>query len=129
MSRIAERLSIAHILESYPSEISGGQKQRVAAARALITQPTILLGDEPTGALDSKSARDLLDTMDELNTKDHVSILLVTHDPFFCKLLPTYFIHQGWRYPSRSETWRSKPGFLLSGNTIYSWKLGTVGGD
>ncbi|MFV5772590.1 ATP-binding cassette domain-containing protein, partial [Pediococcus acidilactici] len=77
-----ERLSIAHILESYPSEISGGQKQRVAAARALITQPTILLGDEPTGALDSKSARDLLDTMDELNTKDHVSILLVTHDPF-----------------------------------------------
>ena len=69
-------------MESYPSEISGGQKQRVAAARALITQPTILLGDEPTGALDSKSARDLLDTMDELNTKDHVSILLVTHDPF-----------------------------------------------
>ncbi len=67
---------------SYPSEISGGQKQRVAAARALVTQPTILLGDEPTGALDSKSARDLLDTMKELNQKDDVSILLVTHDPF-----------------------------------------------
>lgn len=82
VQKIAERLSISHILESYPSEISGGQKQRVAAARALITQPTILLGDEPTGALDSKSARDLLDTMDELNAKDHVSILLVTHDPF-----------------------------------------------
>ena len=82
VKKIAERLSIAHILESYPSEISGGQKQRVAAARALITQPTILLGDEPTGALDSKSARDLLDTMKELNTKDDVSILLVTHDPF-----------------------------------------------
>ncbi|RAV23669.1 bacitracin ABC transporter ATP-binding protein, partial [Staphylococcus warneri] len=57
-------------------------KQRVAAARALVTQPTILLGDEPTGALDSKSARDLLDTMKELNQKDDVSILLVTHDPF-----------------------------------------------
>ncbi|MBO0432746.1 ABC transporter ATP-binding protein [Enterococcus sp. DIV0660C] len=82
VKQIAERLSISHILDSYPSAISGGQKQRVAAARALITQPTILLGDEPTGALDSKSARDLLDTMDELNQKDNVSILLVTHDPF-----------------------------------------------
>ena len=82
VKKIAERLSITHILDSYPAAISGGQKQRVAAARALITQPTILLGDEPTGALDSKSARDLLDTMEELNEKDRVSILLVTHDPF-----------------------------------------------
>ncbi|MBO0462456.1 ABC transporter ATP-binding protein [Enterococcus sp. DIV1298c] len=79
---VAERLSITHILDSYPAKISGGQKQRVAAARALVTQPTILLGDEPTGALDSKSAKDLLDTMEELNTKDKVSILLVTHDAF-----------------------------------------------
>lgn len=79
---VAERLSISHILDSYPAKISGGQKQRVAAARALVTQPTILLGDEPTGALDSKSAKDLLDTMEELNTKDNVSILLVTHDAF-----------------------------------------------
>lgn len=82
VKKIAERLSITHILDSYPATISGGQKQRVAAAQALITQPTILLGDEPTGALDSKSARDLLDTMEELNEKDRVSILLVTHDPF-----------------------------------------------
>lgn len=96
VKKIAERLSISHILESYPSEISGGQKQRVAAARALITQPTILLGDEPTGALDSKSARDLLDTMEELNTKDEVSILLVTHDPFsasYCRRI--LFIKDG----------------------------------
>ncbi|MFV0558737.1 MAG: ABC transporter ATP-binding protein [Enterococcus sp.] len=82
IEKIAQRLSIDHILNKYPSEISGGQKQRVAAARALVTQPTILLGDEPTGALDSQSARDLLDTMDELNKQDAVSILLVTHDPF-----------------------------------------------
>ena len=75
-------MSITHILDSYPAKISGGQKQRVAAARALVTQPTILLGDEPTGALDSKSAKDLLDTMEELNTNDKVSILLVTHDAF-----------------------------------------------
>lgn len=82
VNAVAVRLSISHILDSYPAKISGGQKQRVAAARALVTQPTILLGDEPTGALDSKSAKDLLDTMEELNTKDNVSILLVTHDAF-----------------------------------------------
>lgn len=82
VAEVAKRLSIDGILNSYPAQISGGQKQRVAAARALITQPTILLGDEPTGALDSNSARDLLDTMEELNQKDQVSILLVTHDPF-----------------------------------------------
>lgn len=82
VNAVAERLSISHILDSYPAKISGGQKQRVAAARALVTQPTILLGDEPTGALDSKSAKDLLDTMEELNTNDKVSILLVTHDAF-----------------------------------------------
>lgn len=81
VEQIAQRLSITEILNSYPAEISGGQKQRVAAARALVTQPTILLGDEPTGALDSKSARDLLDAMAELNAEE-VSILLVTHDPF-----------------------------------------------
>lgn len=82
VQKIADHLGISHILESYPTEVSGGQKQRIAAARALITHPTILLGDEPTGALDSKSARDLLNMMDELNVKDQVSILLVTHDPF-----------------------------------------------
>ena len=75
------RLSITHILDKYPAAISGGQKQRVAAARALITEPTILFADEPTGALDSKSAKDLLNMMDDLNTNDQVSILLVTHDP------------------------------------------------
>lgn len=82
IKRVAERLSITHILDKYPAAISGGQKQRVAAARALITEPTILFADEPTGALDSKSAKDLLNMMDDLNTNDQVSILLVTHDPF-----------------------------------------------
>jgi len=81
IKQVAERLSITHILDKYPAAISGGQKQRVAAARALITEPTILFADEPTGALDSKSAKDLLNMMDDLNTNDQVSILLVTHDP------------------------------------------------
>lgn len=79
---IAKRLGIEAILEKYPAEISGGQKQRVAAARALVHNPAILYGDEPTGALDSKSATELLETMKDLNEKDHVSILMVTHDPF-----------------------------------------------
>jgi len=96
VDQIAQRLSIGDILNKYPAEISGGQKQRVAAARALITQPSILLGDEPTGALDSQSSRDLLDTMKELNQNDQISILLVTHDPFsasYCQRI--LFIQDG----------------------------------
>ncbi|MBM7711039.1 ABC transporter ATP-binding protein [Enterococcus xiangfangensis] len=99
VAKVAQRLSIDSILTSYPAQISGGQKQRVAAARALVTQPTILLGDEPTGALDSNSARDLLDTMEELNQTDQVSILLVTHDPFsasYCQRI--LFIKDGVIY-------------------------------
>lgn len=78
---IAKRLSIGKVLDHYPTELSGGQKQRVAAARALVHRPAILFGDEPTGALDSQTARELLQTMTRLNEKDRVSILLVTHDP------------------------------------------------
>lgn len=79
---IASRLNIAQILDKYPAEVSGGQKQRVASARALVHNPSILFGDEPTGALDSKSATELLNTMDDLNKNDQVSILMVTHDPY-----------------------------------------------
>lgn len=82
VEKIAATLGITGILDSYPSEISGGQKQRVAAARALVHEPAILFGDEPTGALDSQSARELLETMKRLNDEEDVSILLVTHDPF-----------------------------------------------
>jgi putative ABC transport system ATP-binding protein len=84
---ISEKLGLTDILNHYPTELSGGQKQRVAAARALVHDPKIIFGDEPTGALDSKSARALMDTMTKVNREDNVSILLVTHDPFsasFC---------------------------------------------
>ncbi|MBU5366020.1 ABC transporter ATP-binding protein [Enterococcus devriesei] len=111
---IAERLSISEILSSYPAQISGGQKQRVAAARALITQPTILLGDEPTGALDSNSARDLLDTMEELNQQDQVSILLVTHDPFsasYCQRI--LFIKDGVIYQEVKREDQTREAFYL----------------
>lgn len=79
---IASKLGITTILDKYPAEISGGQKQRVASARALVHNPAILYGDEPTGALDSKSATELLTTMSKLNKEDQVSILMVTHDPY-----------------------------------------------
>lgn len=75
---IAEKLGIANILKKYPYEVSGGQKQRGAVARALITNPKIILADEPTGALDSKSTDELLHLFEEIN-KQGQTILMVTH--------------------------------------------------
>ncbi len=82
VNEIAEKLNIKEILNKYPYQISGGQKQRVASARAIITNPKLVLADEPTGALDSKSARQLLESFDYLNKKLQATILMVTHDAF-----------------------------------------------
>lgn len=85
---IAKRLDIEGILDKFPYEVSGGQKQRCACARALINNPKLILADEPTGALDSKSSRMLLETMDEINKNLNATILMVTHDAFsasFCQ--------------------------------------------
>lgn len=79
---IASHLSISDTLEKYPYQLSGGQKQRVAAARAIITNPSLILADEPTGALDSKSAKMLLESFDMLNRDLSATILMVTHDSF-----------------------------------------------
>lgn len=79
---IANKLGISDILTKFPYEVSGGQKQRCACARALINEPRLILADEPTGALDSKSSRQLLDTMTNINQKLQSTILMVTHDPF-----------------------------------------------
>lgn len=79
---IAEKLDIKDILEKYPYQVSGGQKQRIASARAIITNPKLVLADEPTGALDSKSARQLLESFEFLNQKMSTTILMVTHDAF-----------------------------------------------
>ena len=87
VSDIAGRLGISDILEKFPCEVSGGQKQRCACARALINEPKLILADEPTGALDSRSSRLLLETMSSINEKLEATILMVTHDPFcasFC---------------------------------------------
>lgn len=75
---LADKLGIKNLLEKYPYEVSGGQKQRAAVARAVITQPQLLLADEPTGALDSKAAKELLKLFTSLN-QDGQTILMVTH--------------------------------------------------
>ena len=82
VKEIANKLDISNILSKYPYQLSGGQKQRVASARAIITNPQLVLADEPTGALDSKSAKQLLETFTTLNEKLGATILMVTHDAF-----------------------------------------------
>lgn len=82
IKKVAKQLDITNVLEKYPYQMSGGQKQRVASARAIITEPKLILADEPTGALDSKSSRMLLERFQELNQEMDATILMVTHDAF-----------------------------------------------
>ncbi|WP_373599817.1 ABC transporter ATP-binding protein [Paraclostridium bifermentans] len=79
---IAKELGITNIIDKYPYEMSGGQKQRVACARAIITKPALILADEPTGALDSKSSKMFLENLSHLNQELKATILMVTHDAF-----------------------------------------------
>ncbi|MBR3421947.1 MAG: ABC transporter ATP-binding protein [Ruminococcus sp.] len=79
---VAEQLGITDVLEKYPYQMSGGQKQRVASARAIVTGPKLVLADEPTGALDSKSAKLLLERFRYLNKECGATIMMVTHDSF-----------------------------------------------
>ncbi|MGE9910458.1 ABC transporter ATP-binding protein [Atopobiaceae bacterium SGI.236] len=79
---VARRLGIEKCLDKYPYQLSGGQQQRVAAARALVTRPSLIMADEPTGALDSKSARLLLECLEQLNRELSATVLMVTHDSF-----------------------------------------------
>ncbi len=82
IKKVARELNITDVLEKYPYQMSGGQKQRVASARAIITEPKLVLADEPTGALDSKSSKMLLEKFNYLNEKINTTILMVTHDAF-----------------------------------------------
>lgn len=82
IKKVADNLGIMEVLNKYPYQMSGGQKQRVASARAIVTNPSLILADEPTGALDSKSSRLLLDSFEKLNKDLQATILMVTHDAF-----------------------------------------------
>lgn len=75
-----DRLGLAQWANHYPNELSGGQKQRVAIARALITRPQIILADEPTGALDSKTSLEVMELLKKLNAEEHITIVVVTHE-------------------------------------------------
>lgn len=96
VKQIAEALNISEVLPKYPYQMSGGQQQRIAAARAMVTNPAIVLADEPTGALDSNSSRMLLTMLTELNERLSATILMVTHDAFsasYCRRI--LFIKDG----------------------------------
>lgn len=79
---IARTLGVEEVLRKYPHQMSGGQKQRVAAARAMVASPKLVLADEPTGALDSKSANAMLDTLSMMNSQMGATIMMVTHDSY-----------------------------------------------
>ena len=96
VQEVARALNIKEVLEKYPYQMSGGQQQRVAAARAMVTNPALVLADEPTGALDSRSSHMLLDMLEELNQNLSATILMVTHDSFtasYCRRI--LFIKDG----------------------------------
>ena len=120
------RLGISRIADKFPYEVSGGQKQRCACARALINRPQIVFADEPTGALDSKSARMLLETFSELNEKMGATILMVTHDAFsasYCERI--LFLKDGQIFHELVKGSRTRREFL---NRILD-VLSLTGGD
>ena len=82
VAEVAKLLNIDNVLNKYPYQLSGGQKQRVAAARALVGNPSIILADEPTGSLDSRAARMMLECFKKMNETMKATILMVTHDPY-----------------------------------------------
>lgn len=96
IKEVAKTLNITKILNKFPYQMSGGEKQRVVSARAIVTNPKLILADEPTGALDSKSSRMLLEKLEDLNQSLNATILMVTHDAFtasYCSKI--YFIKDG----------------------------------
>ncbi|WP_394137942.1 ABC transporter ATP-binding protein [Cytobacillus oceanisediminis] len=110
---VANELGIFDLKGKYPNEISGGQKQRTSAARAFIHEPSIIFADEPTGALDSKSASDLLNKLSDLNHKRNATIIMVTHDPVaasYCSRV--IFIKDGQIYTQLNKGEQSRQAFF-----------------
>ena len=126
-SREAARLlGVEDVLDKFPYQMSGGQQQRVAAARAMVTQPALILADEPTGALDSKSTRMLLEQLELLNREEGATILLVTHDAFtasWCRRI--LFLRDGMLYRELHREGRDRRTFFREILTVMS----DLGGD
>jgi putative ABC transport system ATP-binding protein len=124
LAELAEKLNITTLLDKYPYELSGGQKQRVAVARALITQPEIVLADEPTGALDSKNSEELLDLFEDINL-DGQTILMVTHSAFAASRTGrVLFIKDGRIFHQLYRGNLSKTAFLAQINDAMTNLLG-----
>ncbi len=107
---LAGHLDITEVLDKFPGQMSGGQKQRVAAARAFISAPSIVLADEPTGALDSKNAKTLLDKLSSLNRQEQKTIVMVTHDAnaaSFCSRV--LFIQDGTIFHELRKSTKNEP--------------------
>lgn len=114
-SEVAIELNILDLQDKYPTELSGGQKQRTSAARAFIHEPSIIFADEPTGALDSKSASDLLNKLSQLNQKRNATITIVTHDPVaasYCNRV--IFIQDGQIYTQLTKGQENRESFFKS---------------
>ncbi|MDF2924568.1 MAG: bacitracin transporter ATP-binding protein [Paenibacillaceae bacterium] len=111
--QVASELGICELRDKYPAEISGGQKQRTSAARAFVHDPSIIFADEPTGALDSKSASDLLNKLADMNVKRQATIVMVTHDPVaasYCSRV--VFIKDGQIYTQLNKGDESRQAFF-----------------
>ena len=125
-AEIMDRMGISELRDKFPFQVSGGQKQRCACARALIKRPKIIFADEPTGALDSHSARTLLETFTEMNREMNATILMVTHDAFsasYCSRI--LFLKDGRIFQELQRGRRSRREFL---NEILD-VLSLTGGD
>jgi len=122
----ARLLGVEQILDKFPYQMSGGQQQRIAAARAIVTNPAIILADEPTGALDSKSTRMLLEQLEKLNEERGATILLVTHDAFtasWCRRI--LFLRDGELYQELHRDGRNRREFFREILAVVS----ELGGD
>ncbi|MGL4949310.1 MAG: ABC transporter ATP-binding protein [Anaeroplasmataceae bacterium] len=113
VNEISSIMGIEAQLDKFPSQMSGGQKQRVAAARAIVTNPSLILADEPTGSLDSKSAKTLLESLTNLNKEFNSTILMVTHDPFTASYAnKILFIKDGLIYKQLEKEDKTNQEFL-----------------
>lgn len=113
IKKVAYDLDIEDVLNKYPYQMSGGQKQRVASARAIITRPKLILADEPTGALDSKSSKMLLERFNHLNKELMATILMVTHDAFTASYASrVIFIKDGRIFNELLRAGRSRKEFF-----------------